>query len=387
MPCEPLRLERGYAESVNLALRSRVDVWGDRALSRPDGPTFESVKGFLKPLLLVGRPAGRKGTRLTDSGVYYVPMGEPGGRSFADGGPTEPFALHVADGSKLLLRQANGRSATIFVGAAGGERYGSCLARLEEPRLADGYLPVLTVRYADADGARYLQESLVARDPGTGALASHVRIQVTRGSSALRSTQVRVVVSDPSLTATGTEVRSAGRTLLAFSAGGTFGRDGALRYRLDLTDDMRNVVYLVRPIGKVRCDGLPGLKTPGANNVYGVHRVHFLADLDQADLLVLTLYAKLAHGMTRGAFIAGEGETLGPVPPGACAQAPGGEYYRSMYLPPSSAKRGSSGQASTGRCSCRSSGTAASRPPRNVRGTPRTSSHRATSGSRSSARG
>jgi hypothetical protein len=55
------------------------------------------------------------------------------------------------------------------------------------------------------------------------------------------------------------------------------------------------------------------------------------------DLLALTLYAKLAHGVTRGTFIAGEGDTIGPVPRGTCAKQPGGEYYRSMYLPPSSA--------------------------------------------------
>lgn len=95
--------------------------------------------------------------------------------------------------------------------------------------------------------------------------------------------------------------------------------------------------YYPTGFGNVRCDGLPGLKTPGAENVYGVHRVHFLADLDRPDLLVLTLYAKLAHGMTRGTFVAGEGDTIGPVPAGACMQQPSGEYYRSMYLPPSSA--------------------------------------------------
>jgi len=95
--------------------------------------------------------------------------------------------------------------------------------------------------------------------------------------------------------------------------------------------------YYPTGVGNVRCDGLPGLKTPGVENVYGVHRAEFLADLDKPDLLALTLYAKLAHGMTRGTFIAGEGETIGPVPRGACAHEPDGEYYRSMYLPPSSA--------------------------------------------------
>jgi len=639
--CEQLVVGPGYVASVNSALRSKTDLWGNRLLARPEGPTYRNVKGFLKPLLLVGRPAGRRGTTLTDSGVYYVPMGEPGGRSFPHGGPTEPFALHVADGSQLLSRRPNGRRATVYVGPAGAERYGSCLSRLGVPRLADGYLPVLTVRYADADGVRYAQESLVARDPRSGALASYVRIEAQRGSSGRRSTQIRVVPSDASLTAAGNELRSGGRAVLAFSTGGTFERDAGVRYRLDLTGREPDVVYLVRPIdpitshlradaslfasvraasigawkrrlaegagievpeplvmdamrnlliqnlqlawrysvgnayeafyqpessaavlrlaeygfprdarealetllpksrgrstnweqgeklaagaayyllsgddafvrkhapsyaryasdfasrraanpdgsglldrqrysgdinqivyglhhqsrawrglrdmayvwglrgrkelattyrreaksfatslrsaiarsatavsaretfvpasllstpreepwdpvtatrlgsywnvvapyawasgilphgstlarevleyarrrgafllglvrfdyyptgvGKVRCDGLPGLKTPGVENVYGVHRVHFLADLDTPDLLALTLYAKLAHGMTRGTFIAGEGDTIGPVPRGACPTRPGGEYYRSMYLPPSSA--------------------------------------------------
>jgi hypothetical protein len=637
--CEPLDLSRGYVASVNAALRAKADLWGSRLLARRRGPTYRNVRGFLKPLMLVGTPAGRRGKRLTDSGVYYVPMGEPGGRAFADDGPTEPFALHVADGSQVLSRQANGRRATLFVGAEAAERYGSCLSRLAVPRFADGYLPVLTVRYVDANGVRYMQDSLVARDPRSGALASYVRVEARRGRSARRSTQIRILLSDDQFGATEDEFRSGGRTLLAFSEGAMFERDTGLRYLLDLTDGEPDVVYLVRPIdpttahlhadsatfaaarsastaawkrrlaegadievperlvmdalrnvliqnlqlawryslgngyetfyqpessaavlrlaeygflrdarqaletllpksrgrstnweqgeklaagaayylssgdasflrkhtptyagyardfasrramnpaglldrqrysgdigehvygfqhqsrawrglrdmgyvwglvgrhrlaeryraearsfardvraaiaasstkvsrretfvpaallatprealwdpvtatrlgsywnvvapyawatgilprgsalarevfeyarrrgsfllglvrfnyyptavGDVRCDGLPGLKTPGAENVYGVHRVHFLADLDRPDLLVLTLYAKLAHGMTRGTFIAGEGETIGPIPPGACPQQPRGEYYRSMYLPPSSA--------------------------------------------------
>jgi hypothetical protein len=51
---------------------------------------------------------------------------------------------------------------------------------------------------------------------------------------------------------------------------------------------------------------------------------------------VLTLYGKLAHGMTRGTFIAGEGDTIGPVRPDACTGKPNGDHL-SMYLPPSSA--------------------------------------------------
>jgi len=46
-----------------------------------------------------------------------------------------------------------------------------------------------------------------------------------------------------------------------------------------------------------------------------------------AEQIVLSFYGKLAHGMTRGTFIAGEGDTIGYYP---------GEYYRSMYMPPNS---------------------------------------------------
>jgi hypothetical protein len=636
--CEAPVAGSSYARSVEAALRSKPDLWGNRVLARSGGPTFDSVHGYLKPLLLVGRPAGKSGTRLTDSGVYYLPMGEPGGHSFADGGPVEPFALHVADGSQIVSRLANGRRATIFVGAAGTERYGSCLARLGTPELADGYLPVLTTRYRDADGVRYVEQSLVARDPRTGALASYVRIEATREASGPRSTQIRIEVSDGALSSSGNELRSGGRTVVAFSAGGVLDGDG-IRYRLDLADDEPDAVFLVRPIGptpghleagaasfdaartssiaawkrrlaggarvevpeqrvmhamqnlliqnlqlawhyslgnayeafyqpessavavglaeygflddarqaleallprtrgrstnweqgeklaaaaayyllsgdaafvrrhtpayvryardfatrraanadglldkqrysgdineavyglhhqsrawrglrdmaevwrlvgsdrlaatyraearsfasslraaiarsaiavsstetfvpvsllsvpregpwdpvtatragsywnlvapygwasgimprdgtlarkvlayarrrgsfllglvrfdyyptgvgKVTCDGLPGLKTPGTNEAYAVHAIRFLAELDKPDLLALALYAQLAHGMTRGTFVAGEGATVGPVLPGACPQGPDGEYYRSMYLPPSSA--------------------------------------------------
>src|SRR5262249_7983339 len=87
-----LQLEPGYVESVNAALRSKADVWGNELLARPEGPTYENIQGFLKPLRLVGQPAGTGGNQLTDSGVYYIPMGEPGG-DFSG-----PVALHVADG-------------------------------------------------------------------------------------------------------------------------------------------------------------------------------------------------------------------------------------------------------------------------------------------------
>ena len=71
--------------------------------------------------------------------------------------------------------------------------------------------------------------------------------------------------------------------------------------------------------------GKPGYRTPGSDDVYGMNVARFLADEDQPDQLVLSLYGKLAAGMTPNTFVSGEGSTISPAD---------GEYYRSMFRPP-----------------------------------------------------
>jgi hypothetical protein len=74
--------------------------------------------------------------------------------------------------------------------------------------------------------------------------------------------------------------------------------------------------------------GKPGYRSPGVDDVYGTNVVRFLADNDEPDQLVLSLYGKLGADMAPGTFVSGEGSTIGPVQ---------GEYYRSMFRPPNSA--------------------------------------------------
>jgi hypothetical protein len=83
----------------------------------------------------------------------------------------------------------------------------------------------------------------------------------------------------------------------------------------------------VQPIGEVAPDGTAGFKTTGIDNAWGVQALRFLAEMNQPDRIVLALYAKLAHGSTRGTFIDGEGTTLAPVP---------GEYFRTTWYSPNS---------------------------------------------------
>ena len=100
--------------------------------------------------------------------------------------------------------------------------------------------------------------------------------------------------------------------------------NGVLRYMLG---------HGSRLLGLVRFRAYPnvgkaGYRAPGVDDVYGTSTARFLADNDQADLLVLSLYGKLAADMTPNTFVSGEGSTVGPVD---------GEYYRSMFRPPNAA--------------------------------------------------
>jgi hypothetical protein len=156
-----------YAAKVERAVRSGRDVWGESLLRTPGGPTYAGASRFLAPLLLA-RGAG--GKPLTESGVYYLPFGQ-----------SSAVDLHVADGSQVIARRVGGRSLTVRVGRDGQERYGSCLARLGQPRLADGYLPILETRYTDAAGTRYRQESFATRGP-----RSYVRVWVTTAAAPAR---------------------------------------------------------------------------------------------------------------------------------------------------------------------------------------------------------
>ena len=62
--------------------------------------------------------------------------------------------------------------------------------------------------------------------------------------------------------------------------------------------------------------------------MYGTSWARFLADNEQPDQLILSLYGKLGADMTANTFVSGEGSTIGPVD---------GEYYRSMFRPPNAA--------------------------------------------------
>jgi hypothetical protein len=216
--CTQPRVTSSYAARVMRALRAKQDVWGNELIAWRNGPTYAGARRYLKPLLF----AQSRGKPLTASGVYYLPFAQPLG---VRGGGS--IALHVADGSQILSQKVKGRSLTIYVGANGRERYGSCLTRLTPARLAGGYLPILQTQYRDARGVRYRQESFAVRGLGTGSLVSFVRLRVD--TPAGRSATVRLTPSTRRLRLVGEDRLGKDATHLVFSEGGRF--DGSsVRY-------------------------------------------------------------------------------------------------------------------------------------------------------------
>ena len=116
----PQRASPAYTAQVERALRAGTDVWGTGT------PSYARLVRHLHPLRFA---LGRGGTKLTASGVYYLPFAVPAGPH---------VMLHVADGSQLIARRVGGPSVIVSVG---GRRFESCGAKL-----ADGWLPILRDR-------------------------------------------------------------------------------------------------------------------------------------------------------------------------------------------------------------------------------------------------
>ena len=156
--CAPRTASAEYSSFVERAVASGKDVWGGELLRAHGGPTYAAARRFLAPLTQGLQWHGRT---LTASGSYYMPFSFP----FTPYGSTV-FALHVADGSEIITRNVSGANLKVYVGS-GKDLYGSCRARLQQPKLAEGYLPILQTSYTDAAGVEYHQESFVGRAYGT----------------------------------------------------------------------------------------------------------------------------------------------------------------------------------------------------------------------------
>lgn len=104
------------------------------------------------------------------------------------------------------------------------------------------------------------------------------------------------------------------------------GSDEARRIEQYLADHGSRLLGMVRftmdPPSTASGYGTAGVDTP-----YGYGLGEFLARNDRPDHIVAGLYGHLAHALTRGTYVGGEGNTVRVVP---------GEYYRQLNNPPNS---------------------------------------------------
>jgi hypothetical protein len=234
-------LSTQYKNRVVEALTTSQDVYGQQILAKPEGPTYDNVKDYLTPIMYAVAPANQGGF-LTDTGVYYIPFGQP--QQLTTPGDV---ALTVADGSQIISNRTGNLSTRIFVGTTGQEQFGSCLANLSTPELYKGYLPILQLQYRDYNGIEYHQESLATYLPGTDIVASYVEITADGSKSGPKSSKIRFQVCDNcSLHQVDNRlVDETGRTYMYFSPGASFSNSD-LVYNLNLENEGKHSVYIVR---------------------------------------------------------------------------------------------------------------------------------------------
>jgi hypothetical protein len=129
---------------------AKRDLWGEAALRQPGGPTYEFFANLVPPL------------RYVDADFICYPI--------VLSAPNSPVkARLVSNGSVInaLARQPNYVSETgtpvhVRVGP-GGEPFGGGLDRLDGPHTADGWLPIVRLKYKVGDD-RYGEEMFAAVD-------------------------------------------------------------------------------------------------------------------------------------------------------------------------------------------------------------------------------
>ncbi|HOC68566.1 MAG TPA: hypothetical protein PKO23_07130 [Candidatus Hydrogenedentes bacterium] len=157
--CETTPAAKGYP-TVDEIIAANTDILGEASLCQADGPGYEFFAGAMPPLryvnaafrhypIVLAAPRNRCKARLVSNGSALNAKG--GGNAWTDAGVPVWFRAGPA-----------------------GALFGEDLARLDGPRLADGYLPIIEMRYREGD-ATYRQEAFVSVEP---AFADHAVVFV-----------------------------------------------------------------------------------------------------------------------------------------------------------------------------------------------------------------
>src|SRR5437762_7874054 len=125
----------GTVPSAKEMAASPLDLWGEAAVRQPGGPSYEFFKDLLPPLRYVN----------TEFRHYPIVLGTPGGtvkaRCVSNGSAVNARA------NKKPMWKEGGVPVHFFVGE-NADPFGAEVPRLDGPRYAEGYLPIVQVGYA-----------------------------------------------------------------------------------------------------------------------------------------------------------------------------------------------------------------------------------------------
>ncbi len=165
------------SQTIEEAIHAKTDVWGEAALNRPEGPTYDYFANLLPPLRYVEAPFR----------VYPIVLSAPGAAK---------KARLLSDGSAInaLARQPNwvGEGGTPVTFRVGKEReaFGADLHRLIGPKLSEGWLPIVQMHYRHGDQV-YSEECFADVDPAlTERGVAHMRFSLVQGTSGKVEAQI-----------------------------------------------------------------------------------------------------------------------------------------------------------------------------------------------------
>src|SRR5688572_21740633 len=131
-------------DRIDRLMNARADILGEAALKQQGGPSYEYFRDLMPPL------------RYVDANFRHYPI------TLSAPGQTTKVRL-VSNGSAInalqrsfMWRGETGRPVTFMVGDK-REVFGLDPARLDGPRFAEGYLPIVQLKYT-AEGATYAME-------------------------------------------------------------------------------------------------------------------------------------------------------------------------------------------------------------------------------------
>jgi hypothetical protein len=196
--------------SLETVLEAKADLWGEAAMAAPDGASYEFFERLLPPPRYVN----------ADFLYYPIVLSAPNAKV---------KARLISNGSGVNLsggaRSWNATGTPVIFRVGPDEfKFGDIPGRLEHPRLAKGYLPIPSIRYAHASEV-YELEAFASTDPqliGNGVVL--VKFSLVSGTNG----HITVEIDSKAIKfANGTVSNGEGQTLAWFDASWTWERERA----------------------------------------------------------------------------------------------------------------------------------------------------------------